>query len=107
MPVLPTVAVAPILPSGSSALEIVSVTSPISKGANATLTAKTYPNTSCSITVYTKSGTSKAAGLGPKTADASGMVSWTWKVGTNTTSGSWKIEVICNGVTKETILEVQ
>lgn len=106
-PVLPIVPAVTIPPAGSGALEIVSVTSPISKGANAALTAKTSPNASCSITVYYKSGASEAAGLEPKTADASGMISWTWKVASRTTSGSWKIEVTCNGVTKETILEVQ
>jgi len=106
-PVLPTAIVATISPSVSAALEIVSVTSPVSKGANATLTAKTSPNASCSITVYYKSGPSTAAGLGPKTANASGMVSWTWKVGARTTSGTWRIVVTCNGVTKETTFMVQ
>jgi beta-lactamase superfamily II metal-dependent hydrolase len=107
-PALSTVTIATILPpSGSGGLEIMSLTSPISKGANATLTAKTSPNASCTITVYTKSGTSEAAGLGSKTADANGMVSWTWKVGARTTAGTWRIVVICNGVTKETTYEVQ
>jgi hypothetical protein len=106
-PALPTVPAATIPPSVSGVLEIVSVTSPISKGANATLTAKTSPNASCSITVYYKSGASEAIGLEPKTADASGMVSWTWKVASRTTSGTWKIVVICNGVTKETTFTVQ
>ena len=88
-------------------LEIVSVTSPVSKGSYATLTARTSPGASCTITVYYKSGASTAIGLEPKTADASGMVSWTWKVGARTTSGTWRIVVICNGVTKETTHEVQ
>jgi hypothetical protein len=85
----------------------VSVTSPVSKGSYASLTAKTSPNASCSITVYYKSGPSKASGLEPKTADANGMVSWTWKVGASTTSGAWRIVVNCNGVTKETTFTVQ
>jgi len=106
-PILPTVIAATIPPSGSSDLTIISVTSPISKGSNATLSAKTSPTASCTITVYYKSGASHAAGLGPKPADASGMVSWTWKVASNTTSGTWRIVVICNGVTKETTLKVQ
>jgi competence protein ComEC len=107
VPVLPTNTEATIPPSASGGLEIVSVSSPVSKGANATLTAKTSPNASCTITVYYKSGPSKASGLGPKAADASGMVLWTWKVGAKTTLGSWRIEVTCNGVTKETTFTVQ
>ncbi len=106
-PVLPPAAAATNAPSAPGALEILSVTSPVSKGANATLTAQTSPNASCTITVYYKSGASSAAGLVPKAADASGRVFWTWKVGSRTTSGTWRIAVTCNGVTKETTHTVQ
>lgn len=74
-------------------LEITSVTSPINRGADATLTAKTSPNADCSITIYYKSGPSKAQGLYSRKADSSGNVWWTWKVGTRTTPGSWQIVV--------------
>lgn len=107
---LPTsiIPIIPIIPpAGTGALEIVSITSPISKGANATLTAQTSPSASCSITVYYKSGPSKAAGLDPKTASPAGLVSWTWKVGAKTTSGNWPIEVTCNNIIKETTFMVQ
>lgn len=98
-----TAATAPVF----SGLEIVSVTSPVSRGATATLTAKSAPNASCSITVYYKSDPSKAQGLGPKTADSNGMVSWSWMVGPRTTPGSWRIVVTCNQVTQETSFMVQ
>jgi len=74
-------------------LEIVSVTSPIGKGYTATLQAKTVPGAYCTIVVYYKSGPSTAAGLYPKEADSEGNVSWSWKVGTRTTPGSWQIVV--------------
>ncbi len=74
-------------------LEIKSVTSPITRGSYATLTAQTLPNADCSITVYYKSGPSKAQGLHSKKADSLGDVSWTWKVGIRTTPGSWRIAV--------------
>jgi competence protein ComEC len=106
-PVLPTAIVASIPVPVPGALGTLSVTSPVAKGSNATLTAKTAPNASCTIAVHTKSGTSEAAGLEPKSADGSGVVSWTWKVGARTTSGTWKIVVVCNGVTNETTYEVQ
>lgn len=80
-------------PSGSLTLQIVSVTSPVNPGDNATLIAQTIPGANCEITVYYKSGPSSASGLGPKTADSSGRVSWTWKVGTNTSPGNWQIVV--------------
>ena len=77
----------------SSALQVISVTSPISPGGSATLVAKTTPGALCSITVNYKSGPSTAGGLGPKTADDSGNVSWTWQVGARTTAGTWQIVV--------------
>jgi micrococcal nuclease len=88
-------------------LTISSVTSPVSRGSNVTLSAKTSPGASCTITVNYKSGPSKASGLGPKTADSSGVVSWTWKVGSGTTLGTWPISVTCNGVTQTTTFTVR
>jgi hypothetical protein len=52
-------------------LVIASLTSPVSRGGNATLSAMTSPGASCSITVTNKSGPSSASVLGPKTADFS------------------------------------
>jgi len=49
-----------------------------------------------------KSGPSKAQGLGPKTADAGGDVSWSWKVGTNTTPGAWPVTITCGGESART-----
>jgi beta-lactamase superfamily II metal-dependent hydrolase len=81
------------IPTNELTLEIVSMTSPVSPGVNATLVAKATPGAQCDITVYYGSGPSTAQGLYPKTADTSGNVSWTWKVGTRTTPGSWRIVV--------------
>ncbi|MHB1356044.1 MAG: hypothetical protein ACYCZF_08730 [Anaerolineae bacterium] len=92
-------------------IEILSLTSPVVKSDNASLIAKTVPGAICEITVYYKSGPSKAKGLDPITADDSGKVSWTWKVGSSTTSGNWRIVVKAhiNGqeITKELYFLVQ
>jgi len=85
-------------------LEIVSVTSPIGKGYTATLKAETSPGAQCTIAVYYKSGRSTASGLYPKEADSQGNVSWSWKVGTRTTPGSWPI-VVTASLDGETISE--
>ena len=74
-------------------IAVTSLTSPIAKGGNATLSIKTVAGANCGITVHYKSGASTAAGLGPKSADGNGNVSWTWKVGTGTTPGTWRIVV--------------
>lgn len=74
-------------------VELVSVTSPVKQGAEATVAIRTLPKAECSIRVRYKSGYSTAAGLYAKTADASGMVAWTWTVGVRTTPGTWPIYV--------------
>lgn len=79
--------------AASGRVRLVSVT-PSSPGSSATLVASVSPNATCSITVHYKSGTSRAKGLGPKRS-VGGRVSWTWKVGTNTTPGRWAITVAC------------
>jgi flagellar motor protein MotB len=71
-------------------------TSPVTGGANATVTVKTAARARCSIDVEYKSGSSTAAGLGDKTASSAGVASWTWKVGPNTTPGSWPVTVSCS-----------
>jgi hypothetical protein len=63
-------------------------------------------NTSCSIEVDYKSGPSTAAGLSAKMSDGAGNVSWTWKVGGNTTVGSWPIIVNCGNGSAQTHINV-
>ena len=78
----------------------------VGQGSNATVQVKTDPNTSCSIEVDYKSGPSTAAGLIPKTSDSAGNVSWTWKVGANTTPGSWPITITCGNASRQTSIAV-
>ena len=77
----------------AASVRLVSVTSPASPGSYATLTAQVSPTATCSITVYYKSGPSHAQGVKP--LRRGGRVSWTWKVGTRTTPGRWRIVVSC------------
>jgi hypothetical protein len=76
-------------------ITLISVTSPAAPFTDATLTISTTPGANCSIVVYYKSGASRAKGLVPKMASNSGRVSWTWRVGSNTTPGRWPIVVTC------------
>ena len=81
-------------PSAAGGLKVVSVTSPVSAGSDATLVVSAPTGASCSIVVTYKSGPSSAAGLDSKRARG-GRVSWTWMVGTRTTPGRWPIAVAC------------
>lgn len=74
---------------------VVSLTSPAAPFSDATLEVKTGAGADCTITVLYKSGPSRARGLVPRQADGAGRVSWTWRVGSNTTPGQWPIEVTC------------
>lgn len=76
-------------------ITLISVTSPAIPFTDATLTISTTPGATCSIVVRYKSGPSRAKGLVPKVAGGSGRVSWTWRVGSNTTPGRWPIVVTC------------
>jgi hypothetical protein len=81
-------------PNATTRARLVSVTSPVSPGAHATLVARVVPTRRCTITVYYMSGPSHAQGLYAK-RPVNGRVSWTWMVGTNTTAGRWPIQVRC------------
>lgn len=93
-PPAPSLSPAPaVTPVATLPLQIVSVTSPVNPGDNATLVAATAPGAQCEIVVTYSSGRSQAAGLIPKAADAAGNVSWTWRVGSATNPGRWRIDV--------------
>jgi micrococcal nuclease len=78
----------------------------VGRGSNATLPVKTVANTSCAIDVEYASGPSTAAGLVAKNSDGAGNVSWTWKVGANTTPGAWPITVTCGDGSAQTHITV-
>jgi hypothetical protein len=80
-------------PSGHS-ISIVSVTSPVNAGSDATLVAQTTPGAFCGIQVSYKSGPSLSSALSPKPADSNGRVSWTWQVESGTEPGDWQILVV-------------
>ncbi|MBI4332557.1 MAG: family 16 glycosylhydrolase [Chloroflexi bacterium] len=89
----PTPTPTPGVSPSAMPLQIVSVSSPVNQGDEATLAAKTSPGAQCTITVYYSSGASGASGLSPKAADSAGNVSWTWRVGNQIMPGTWRIVV--------------
>lgn len=76
-------------------VKFITVRSPVPHGGQGLVTIQTNPGTHCTISVIYKSGPSHAVGLAPQTADARGNITWTWKVGTRTTPGTWPIIVEC------------
>jgi hypothetical protein len=66
---------------------------PVRPGRKATLVLRAEPGTVLDLSVLYKSGLSQAKHLGTATANESGLVTWTWHVSGNTTSGGWTWEV--------------
>lgn len=76
-----------------SLVELFQLSSPVNPGDITEITVKGEPYKKYSIKVYYSSGQSDAEGLTPKIADDLGYVSWTWKVGTRTTPGTYSIYI--------------
>jgi hypothetical protein len=70
----------------------VSFTSVVSRNDYATLKVNVRPRARCTIQVVYATGPSSAAGLRAKTG---GMITWRWKVGSNTKLGRWPVNVDC------------
>ncbi|MDQ3706394.1 MAG: hypothetical protein M3437_14490 [Chloroflexota bacterium] len=98
--------VAQAQPKAQAASTITKHPGSVRRNSNATATVKTAPNGTCTLTVQYKSGPSKAAGVGTRKANAAGVVSWTWKVGGNTTKGTWPVIITCGATTLRTSVTV-
>ncbi len=71
------------------------ITSPVAQGSNAAITVGTNATSTCSISVVYNNVPSKDSGLMNKTADAYGIVSWSWTVEPTVPVGSWPVTVSC------------
>jgi len=70
-------------------------TASVARNTRASVTIKTTKGAECGIDVQYKSGSSTAAGLGPKIANSKGAITWKWLVGSNTTKGRVPIVITC------------
>jgi hypothetical protein len=87
--------------SGQSAIApvtITSLTSPIGSGETATLTAQTAPGARCTLAYTSPAGTvTSVPGIGPATANAAGVVTWSWTIVVTTRPGTGTVLVGCGG----------
>lgn len=77
----------------TGAVTLLSMTERVGQGEVASVEVRGEPNKEYSITVFYSSGPSTAAGLESKRSDANGCVSWSWRVGSRTRAGEYKIEI--------------
>jgi hypothetical protein len=71
---------------------VVSFTSVVSRNDYATLKVNVRPRARCTIKVVYSTGPSSAAGLRAKIG---GLITWRWKVDSNTKLGRWPVIVNC------------
>lgn len=76
-----------------NAITVVSQRLSVYPGEYAYVTIHTSPGATGTIEVDYKTGPSHAQGLEPKTADASGKITWRWRVGTHTSPGNWRVVI--------------
>lgn len=79
----------------------------VSPGDTGFVTIQGKPGVTYTITVTYKSGPSKAKGLDPQTADDQGAVTWNWKIGSKTSSGTFNITVSGGGETRKVTFQVK
>ena len=70
-------------------------TTTVARNARASVTIKTTKGAECGIDVQYKSGSSTAAGLEPKIANAKGAITWKWLVARDTSKGRAPIVITC------------
>ncbi len=84
---------------------LVSFTEVVSRNDYATLKVNVRPRAGCRITVGYLTGPSSTAGerllgkvlrLGDLREKTGGLITWRWKVGSNTKLGRWPIDVYCS-----------
>ncbi len=82
----------------SRAIVLMSLTSPIKKGADATLIIQTASSAGCFLTYVEPNGVvSTAEGLGKKIADGTGFCRWDWKISASTSAGTGRLSVAAKG----------
>ncbi len=76
-----------------STIAVTGKPSTVKRGKNATITIRGKAHTAYTLSVQYASGKSKATKICTKTSNGSGVVSWTWKVGTKTAPGQHPITI--------------
>lgn len=78
---------------GDLRLKVIEYTDKVYPGDMGYLKLQGDPNTDYRLTVKYYSGYSKAEGIGTKTSNNKGIVSWRWRIGTNTYIGNYYIYI--------------
>ncbi len=97
----------PIKPAADAkeSASVETITSPVARGTNSSVTIKTNAASKCTISVVYSDKASTDSGLVTKIADDYGVVSWTWTVGTDVPVGTWPVKVTCAYHTQTAVVQ--
>jgi hypothetical protein len=77
-------------------LALVRLTSPVRPGRDAELIVRTDPGTQCMLLWHYKTAAADQNVALPRRADASGRITWTWRVDPQAARGMWPVIVHCH-----------
>ena len=85
--------------SDDGTVELIMFTDKVNQGGRAKVAIKGKKGTVYSIKLFLSSGLSKSASLRDKTSDSDGIVSWTWRISANISTGDYPILIEENNKT--------
>ena len=104
-PIQPPPGATAVLPPPT--IQVDDITSPVKRGDDATLKIITRPGVHCELRVLLFGPeTLPSEGLGPVTADADGVCSWTWTVPDDVVPGTWRYRILAGEGEGRAIREV-
>ncbi len=85
--------IVPLAQAQQLQVKVMTLTSPVKRGAVVRLAVKTSPGAQCTPVLELKPGKGRA--LGKKIADRKGTIQWGWTVGKDTIPGSVPLTITC------------
>jgi hypothetical protein len=82
-------------PNAPESAGIQSLFTPVKIGTNTSMSVKTLPGSTCTISFIYNNIASKDSGLAQKIADDYGNISWAWTISGDVPVGTWPAKVTC------------
>lgn len=92
-------------PNAAESAAVQMLTSPVAPGTKASVTVKTNPVSQCTIVVEYDKKPSTDPNLVTQTADAYGIVSWSWTVPSTAPLGTWPVKITCTANKKAAFVQ--
>ena len=85
---------APVQAAGLG-VQLTSISSPVKRGHVVSASAHSAPHARCTIKLVVNGHRLNLGGMGARSTNGSGNVSWSWTVPSSTKTGSWPVTVTC------------